>query len=37
MTDTPSSNAPTVWVLADDRAGNRSQCFGVADALGFDY
>ncbi|MDA0306518.1 MAG: mitochondrial fission ELM1 family protein [Proteobacteria bacterium] len=41
MTDTPSSNPPSVWVLADDRAGNRSQCFGVADALrdatGFDY
>ena len=28
---------PTVWVLADDRAGNRSQCLGVADALGLPY
>ncbi|MEE8351992.1 MAG: mitochondrial fission ELM1 family protein [Rhodospirillales bacterium] len=37
MTDTPSSNSPSVWVLADDRAGNRSQCFGVADALGLNY
>ncbi len=37
MTFTPSNNPPSVWVLADDRAGNRSQCFGVADALGFDY
>jgi len=27
----------SVWVLADDRAGNRSQCLGVADALGIDY
>ena len=27
---------PTIWVLADDRAGNRSQCLGVADALGLD-
>lgn len=31
MNETP----PVVWVLADDRAGNRSQCLGVADALGF--
>ncbi len=28
---------PTVWVLADDRAGNRSQCLGVADVLGLPY
>jgi len=28
---------PTVWVLADDRAGNRAQCLGVADALGLEY
>ena len=26
-----------VWVLADDRAGNRSQCLGVAEALGLEY
>ena len=28
---------PVVWALIDDRAGNRSQCLGVADALGLDY
>ncbi len=27
------SDAPSVWVLADDRAGNRSQALGVAEAL----
>ncbi len=30
-------NPPTVWILTDDRAGNRSQCLGVADALGWTY
>lgn len=29
--------APVIWVLADDRAGNRAQCLGVADRLGFAY
>ncbi len=27
----------TIWVLADDRAGNVSQCLGVAEALGVPY
>lgn len=27
----------TIWVLADDRAGNRAQCLGVADKLGMPY
>lgn len=27
-------NAPAIWVLADDRAGNRAQCLGVADRMG---
>lgn len=26
-----------IWALIDDRAGNRSQCLGVADALGLPY
>ena len=26
-----------VWLLIDDRAGNRSQCQGVAEALGLDF
>lgn len=26
-----------VWVLADDRAGNRAQCLGVAEALGVPF
>lgn len=30
-------NAPVIWVLADDRAGNRAQCLGVADRLGTAY
>lgn len=29
--------APSVWVLADDRAGNVSQALGVAEALGLPY
>ena len=29
-----SSDAAEIWVLADDRAGNVSQCLGVAEALG---
>ena len=28
---------PAVWLLIDDRSGNRSQCLGVADALGLDF
>jgi uncharacterized protein len=28
------TNDPDIWVLADDRAGNRSQAVGVAEALG---
>lgn len=31
----PSS--PLIWVLADDRAGNVSQCLGVAEALGVPF
>jgi uncharacterized protein len=27
----------TIWVLADDRAGNRAQCLGGADKLGLPY
>ena len=33
----PAKAAPLVWVLADPLAGNRSQCLGVADALGLPY
>jgi len=29
-----SGKVPSVWALLDDRAGNRSQCLGVAEALG---
>ena len=28
---------PSIWVLLDDRAGNRSQCFGVTEALSLPY
>jgi len=28
-------NPPLTWLLCDDRAGNRSQCLGVAQALGW--
>ena len=28
---------PSVWLLMDDRAGNQSQCLGVAEALGLRY
>ncbi|NQV85320.1 MAG: mitochondrial fission ELM1 family protein [Rhodospirillales bacterium] len=37
MVDTIANKTPDVWVLVDDRAGNRSQCLGVADALAIDY
>lgn len=30
-------STPSVWVLADDRPGNVTQCRGVADALGWGY
>lgn len=32
-----SGDDPLVWVLADDRPGNRSQGLGVAEALGFPF
>ncbi|OHC82517.1 MAG: hypothetical protein A3G73_08925 [Rhodospirillales bacterium RIFCSPLOWO2_12_FULL_67_15] len=32
-----NGKVPIVWVLADERAGNRSQGFGVAEALGFPF
>lgn len=28
---------PVIWALCDDRAGNRSQAMGVAEALGFRF
>ncbi len=35
--DSQNTKPPVIWALVDDRAGNRSQCLGVADALGLDY
>lgn len=32
-----SGGPPVVWVLADDRPGNASQCVGVAEALGREF
>lgn len=32
-----ASSNPVIWTLLDDRAGNRSQCLGVAEALGLRY
>ena len=32
-----SGKVPVVWVLADERPGNRGQGFGVAEALGFPF
>jgi mitochondrial fission protein ELM1 len=29
--------SPSIWVLADDRAGNVGQCLGVAEALGLPF
>ena len=38
MTTDKFTNAPPViWVLTDGRAGNRSQCLGVAYQLGLAY
>lgn len=37
MTANSSNTAPVTWVLVDDRAGNRSQCLGVAGELGLAY
>jgi len=31
------TKTPAVWALCDSQAGNRSQCLGVADALGLEY
>ena len=36
-TDKFHNTPPVIWVLADGRAGNRSQCLGVADQLGLAY
>ena len=36
--NTRSQNpGPLVWALADSQAGNRSQCLGVAEALGLEF
>lgn len=35
--DDQSNARPAVWVLADERPGNRSQALGVGDALGVPY
>ncbi len=35
--DGPSAGDAVVWLLIDDRAGNRSQCLGVAEALGLKF
>lgn len=32
-----SGSAPCIWVLADDRAGNVSQCRGIATELGLPF
>ena len=32
-----SEGRPLIWVLADDRPGNASQCLGVAEALGLEF
>ena len=32
-----ASQTPRIWVLADDRPGNRSQCLGVARVLGLPF
>jgi uncharacterized protein len=37
MTGMGFKSGTKIWVLLDDRAGNRSQCLGVADALGLPY
>lgn len=34
---TAKESAPRIWVLADDRPGNRSQCLGVARVLGLPF
>ena len=36
-TDDPPAGGPAIWLLIDDRAGNRSQCLGVAEALGLKF
>ncbi len=33
----PSPSAPSIWVLTDDRPGNRTQALGVARALGWPF
>ena len=33
----PRAQSPRVWVLADDRPGNRTQSVGLAEALGWPY
>jgi len=33
----PTAEAPRVWVLADDRPGNRTQSIGLAESLGWPF
>ena len=28
---------PIIWLLLDDRSGNREQCLGVGEALGYTF
>lgn len=35
--DHRSGGTPDIWVLIDDRAGNASQCLGVAEAVGLPF
>ena len=37
MPDQTFTEAPSVWVLIDDRPGNSTQSLGLADALGWPY
>ena len=37
MTIPKTASQPVIWLLLDDRAGNRSQCLGVGDALNLPY
>ena len=37
MASEQKNPANRIWVLADDRSGNRSQCIGIADRLNLPY
>ena len=37
ITNKIQDQVPVIWLILDNRPGNREQCYGVANALGFPF